>query len=106
MRRLEIIVSFSLLQVLIHSDEMLIRGTAGPLIKFFKQNGCIVIHKCKHSHSIYASICGAYRTVLGGETEMLTPLRFHQALQSDMRRQAGPCGVPLTGTEFYTYFSI
>ena len=22
---------------------------AGPLIKFFKQNGCIVIHKCEHS---------------------------------------------------------
>lgn len=63
------------------------RDAAGPIIKFFKENGCIVIHKCEHSFSIYAPYIGAYRTLLGAETEVLTSRCFRQALQSNMRRQ-------------------
>jgi len=38
--------------------------TAGPLIKFFKQNGCIVIHKCE---------CHFDVEQFSAETEALTP---------------------------------
>ena len=44
----------------LRSNGMLIYGIAGPLIKYFKQMGCIVIHKCKHQPCIYASPIGAH----------------------------------------------
>lgn len=45
-------------------------GAAGPLIKFFKQNGCIVIHKCERP--LLAYMGGGFRW----EAEVLTPCCF------------------------------
>ena len=48
------------LWILPSSGRALMCGVAGPLIKFFKQNGCIVIHKCGCSSSMYSSRTGGY----------------------------------------------
>ena len=40
---------FLVARVIIHSDEVFMRALAGPFVKYFKQNGCTVIHKCEHS---------------------------------------------------------
>jgi hypothetical protein len=59
-------------------------GTAGPLIKFFKQSGCIVIHKCER---VLAYVRRWWRVL----NRLLTPRCFRQALRSDTPRQARTC---------------
>lgn len=87
------------------SEMIVTRGAAAPFIKFFKQNGCIVIHKCEHSIR-YARHTSAHTTVFGGITEVLNPRCVYQALQLDMQRQVQPHTVFPSSPQFFTYCLI
>ena len=83
--------------------QVLTRGAAGPLIKFFKQNGCIVIHKC----GCLSCATAAHTSVLGGQTEALNPHFSRQVPQLGTQRQGQAYNVTLlVGADPYAYLHL